>query len=102
MAWERSDRRRFLPKDWNKRRLRVLRRDGYRCQIAGPGCLVTATEVDHMGERTDHRLEVLQSVCRVCHKVKTAKQSAEARALRPTLRLARDPESHPGLIPPQE
>ena len=53
-----------------------------------------------MGERTDHRLEVLQSVCRVCHRIKTAKQSAEARALRPVLRLARDPESHPGLVPP--
>jgi hypothetical protein len=33
---------------WRKVRARVLERDQGRCQIRGPGCLRTATEVDHV------------------------------------------------------
>ena len=32
---------------WRKLRLYVLRRDGYLCRVALPGCTVHATEVDH-------------------------------------------------------
>ena len=33
---------------WQRVRLRVLDRDNYVCQIAGPGCTRNATEVDHI------------------------------------------------------
>jgi 5-methylcytosine-specific restriction endonuclease McrA len=33
---------------WKRVRLAILERDQYRCQIAGPGCTRTATEVDHI------------------------------------------------------
>jgi 5-methylcytosine-specific restriction endonuclease McrA len=33
---------------WRKLRLAVLERDGYTCRIGLPGCLVTATQVDHV------------------------------------------------------
>lgn len=83
-----------LPSDWaSYRRPTVLERDGYRCQIQGPRCLGRATEVDHMGAADDHRLEMLQSVCKPCHASKTGRQ---ARARQPNRARPRDP--HPGLI----
>jgi len=33
---------------WRNVRRHVLDRDQYRCQIAMPGCTVTATQVDHV------------------------------------------------------
>jgi 5-methylcytosine-specific restriction protein A len=35
---------------WKRVRLAILARDGYRCQIQGPRCKGTATEVDHILE----------------------------------------------------
>src|SRR5690606_24139055 len=45
VSWNSSGRRAELPRDWARRRRQVLRRDGNRCQIGGPSCQGTATEV---------------------------------------------------------
>lgn len=97
MAWEGSTRKGRLPADWKSRRLRVLRRDGYRCQIPdrfGVPCLAWANEVDHVERGDDHDESNLQAACTACHAKKSAKEGAEARESR----RFRPPESHPGLI----
>jgi 5-methylcytosine-specific restriction protein A len=56
---------------WRKVRLVVLERDGYRCRIGGPGCLVDADQVDHViswrlgGAVLDP--ENLRAACRHCN-----------------------------------
>jgi 5-methylcytosine-specific restriction endonuclease McrA len=56
---------------WSRLRETVMRRDGNRCRIGGPSCLVWASEVDHIIPRiaggTD-ALSNLRSVCKPCHK----------------------------------
>lgn len=99
MAWEaRSARRQTLPADWSSRRTRILRRDRRQCQIRGPRCIGTATEVDHVGAADDHRDEVLRSACTPCHGLRSATQggvaSGSARRSRATSRT-RPPEPHP-------
>lgn len=78
-AWASSDRRKRLPKDWEARRKRVLRRDPY-CKD-GRICLglSPSTEVDHIQPGDDHSLRALQGICGKCHSAKT---QAEARAAR--------------------
>lgn len=100
MTWqrgsERSDRMKRLPDDWNERRIRVLRRDGYRCQIqdaSGIPCLAPANQVDHVERGDDHGLDNLQAACRSCH---ARKSSAEGNAARQ--RRRRPPERHPGMV----
>jgi hypothetical protein len=63
--------RAHLPADWRDRRARVLARDGHRCTIAGPRCTGLATEVDHIGDRDDHRELMLRSACHACHMART-------------------------------
>jgi 5-methylcytosine-specific restriction protein A len=92
VSWATSTRKAGLPKDWAKRRLTVLERDGYLCRIRGPECTLYATEVDHAQGRDDHRLMALQAVCRTCHRAKT---QAESHADRPARQ--RKAEGHPGL-----
>lgn len=77
--WAGSDRRSRLPADWPRRRLRVLRRDGWRCQIRRPGCKLIATEVDHVVNDDNHDEDNLQSACHPCHAAKTQEESAQAR-----------------------
>jgi 5-methylcytosine-specific restriction protein A len=84
-----------LPKDWAKRRLTVLERDGYLCRIRGPECVLYATEVDHAQGRDDHRLMALRAVCRVCHRTKTEGEAAAARKAKYDRR--RPATTHPGL-----
>jgi 5-methylcytosine-specific restriction endonuclease McrA len=38
---------------WQRTRVCVLDRDGHTCQIAGPGCTIVATTVDHVVARSD-------------------------------------------------
>ncbi|HVV11590.1 HNH endonuclease signature motif containing protein [Amycolatopsis sp.] len=95
MVWQGSARRDRLPNDWNARRVRVLKRDRYRCQIQGPTCTGNATDVDHVTPGDNHSLGNLRAVCSACH---SGKSSAEGVAARARLRAqrARPAERHPG------
>lgn len=95
--WADSDRGQHLPRNWHRIRARVLARDGWTCQIRGPRCTRIATEVDHIGDRCDHREHMLQSTCHTCHAWRTSQQSTEAR-VRANARSLRPSESHPGLM----
>lgn len=99
MGWETSDRREHLPSDWNKIRVQVLKRDEGRCTWrlpSGARCPRAATDVDHMGDRDDHRLHKLRSLCRHHHQKVTAKQAFVGRRARRQGRQKRV-ERHPGL-----
>jgi len=97
MPWDTSDRKARLPADWPTRRLRVLRRDRYQCQMilyeGGPKCLAPANQVDHKIPGDDHSYENLQALCRPHH---AKKSSAEGHAAK--LPNKRTPGKHPGLI----
>lgn len=99
MAWDTSNRKAGLPSDWTTRRVRVLRRDSYKCQARdslGVMCGAPANQVDHIERGNDHSLDNLQSLCRWHHARKSSAEGAAARRPRPKQR--RDPEPHPGLI----
>ena len=89
MAWEGSRRRDELPKDWKRIRRVVMERARGLCERCGG----RATDVHHLGDRHDHRPEVLQAICGECHRRITA---IEANAAKPS-RL-RPPEPHPGAL----
>lgn len=66
--------------DWQRVRIEALRRDKYLCQhCLREGRVTPAEDVDHIvplsrgGARLDHGN--LQSLCRPCHNVKTAKDN---------------------------
>lgn len=82
MTWDTSTRRDRLPPDWQVRRRLVLARDQHLCHLRFAGCLVVATEVDHIVASDDHDLANLHAVCQPCHALKTAAESARARAVR--------------------
>jgi hypothetical protein len=59
-----------------KRRLKVLRRDNWECQIQGLGCLGTATTVDHIHPKAWGGTEDesnLRAACRSCNQGKGAR-----------------------------
>ncbi|MCI3930188.1 HNH endonuclease [Streptomyces sp. AN091965] len=93
--WNTSSRKSRLPADWEKRRKQVIERDVV-CQI----CFVrVATVADHIVPMTDnHDLDALQGACDPCHRVKTAKEAAAARAAQPRPTARRGDEPHPGLL----
>jgi 5-methylcytosine-specific restriction protein A len=98
VPWSTSDRKGRLPADWQARRLRVLRRDAYRCRdrSAGYPCGAPANQVDHVEHGDDHDESNLQALCRWHH---ARKSSAEGHAAqRPRERLTRAPEAHPGAL----
>lgn len=43
--------------------------------------LALSTEVHHIGDRDDHRLEGLQGVCAACHRAITLEQAQTARRM---------------------
>lgn len=99
MAWEGSDRRARLPGDWAVRRMRVLRRDGYRCQARDSrdiACEQPANQVDHIARDDDHDYANLRALCRWHHDRKSASEGVSARRPRATMR--RPSEGHPGLV----
>jgi 5-methylcytosine-specific restriction protein A len=99
-GWAGSDRRERLPADWTARRVRVLRRDGYRCQARdslGHRCGMPANQVDHIDPGDDHSLENLQALCRWHHARKSSAEGNAAHRRRPSTR--RPPEPHPGSLP---
>lgn len=80
-AWQGSTRKETLPPNWESEiRPAVLERDGYRCRIRFEDiCVDDANQVDHIGDRRDHRLENLQAGCGPCHQRKSSQQGRAAR-----------------------
>ena len=91
MAWESSNRRARLPRDWAKRRELVKQRANGKCEAKQhePECDGYGTDCDHIRQGDDHSLANLQWLSGPCHKAKTI-------ADRPTRR--RPPEQHPGRL----
>lgn len=97
-GWAGSNRRAELPADWyTVIRPAVLQRDEHRCRnrIDGRVCARPANQVDHIGNKDDHRIEMLQALCADCHAVKSSRQGNDARW---AVRRQRPAERHPGLI----
>lgn len=93
-GWQGSNRRAELPPDWYTRiRPMVLARDGHRCQACGNA----ATDVDHIGDKHDHKPVNLQALCDWCHRQKTSRQG-NLSPNRVKTNEARNAERHPGLM----
>ena len=75
-----------LPPNWPNIREAVFMRDGYRCvQIRNDGnrCYnVNELECDHIGDRDDHSMDNLQTLCKGHHAAKTGRQGAQMSVLR--------------------
>lgn len=107
MGWERSNRRSRLPSDWRARRLKVLDRDGRRCQwnLGDRLCLEPGNEVDHIRPGDDHSYSNLHTLCREHHKDKTQFESWDALRRKRAQsrfraeRLYGQEEEHPGKKP---
>ena len=93
MGWEGSDRHARLPLGWERRRQQALRDCGHMCQ--SPGCVDSASEVDHIIPGDDHSRRNLQGLCDYHHKLKS---SSEGHAAKRRMReLKRRPVGrHPG------
>lgn len=99
MAWEGSDRRQRLPKDWPRIRRRIIRRDGGVCTARysdGRRCELPGTDVDHIVPGDDHRDENLQLLCPWHHARKSANEGGSA-AARTRLTIRRPTATHPAL-----
>lgn len=86
-----------MPSDWARHiRPSILDRDGHMCTMVDDGvpCVMVAREVDHIGDRDDHRPENLRAVCEWHHARRSSAQGNAARR-RPAERRQR--ETHPGL-----
>lgn len=99
---------RDLPAGWEKLRQQRKKMAGGRCEVMsqirgnsrtiygeGTRCVRKGSELDHVGDRDDHRIEMLRWTCWPHHRAKTSKQSAAARW--PAL-PARPQEPHPGAV----
>jgi 5-methylcytosine-specific restriction enzyme A len=112
--WEGSTRSSDLPPEWAPViRPAILERDGHQCTwiegehegglttyLAGTynpddRCTARATDVDHAGDRDDHRPEVLRALCSWHH---DRKSSAEGNAARTRITTKRAKAKHPGLV----
>lgn len=90
MPWNSSQRKKRFNKGWAKIRVKVLERDGYRCQwpvtdangFPAGKCGRPANEVDHMNQNMVHdddRLSRLWSLCHEHHNVKTQVESTRGK-----------------------
>ena len=94
-AWSGGGRSR-LPRNWSSSIVPAILRRDPTCRLSDEGCWSTSTEVDHIGDRNDHRLDNLRGVCKPCHEKRTAQQAAEA--VRVMRMKAKYPNAkHPGL-----
>jgi 5-methylcytosine-specific restriction enzyme A len=79
---------------WRRLRLRVLKRDGYICQMGLPGCTLEATQVDHVLSIAQggnpFAEDQCRSVCARCHLAKSSQEAARGRG-----RHKRTPPVHP-------
>lgn len=96
MAWATSNRRQQLPANWQELRRLVLERDRGICQIRDPGCVVRATDVDHVIPNGDDSPANLRAACRRCHARKSSREGGAASAAN-RARARRVPEPHPGV-----
>lgn len=94
--WEDSTRKQRLPSNWQKLRLFILDRDGYRCTVIkrdGCRCWDPAGEVDHIIPNDDNSPANLAAICTWHHRRKSSIEGNEARRRHPA---SRPPEPHPG------
>lgn len=101
MAWGTGASERVGTARHKKQRARILRRDGYQCQLRYPDrCIGIATEMDHHrnvaagGSDDDTNM---QAVCHPCHAKKTSDEAQAALAAKRS-RLKLPTEHHPGLL----
>jgi len=70
--------------EWEKKRERVMERDGGLCQTCHrAGYIVQASAVDHIVPRFEGGSEDddnLEAICKTCHDAKTARENKRARA----------------------
>lgn len=68
--------KRLDPRRWEKLRLEVLERDGYRCRFCGRAGRLECDHVQplHMGG-LPYELDNLQALCRGCHIAKTRQEN---------------------------
>lgn len=97
MAWgKKSGRVDPLPDKWPAIRMNKLRSDKFKCQHiredTGKICGARATDVDHIGDRNNHRFDNLQSLCSYHHDIKTAGQGGRAAAAKRA-----KPQRHAGV-----
>lgn len=96
--WAGHNRRADLPPNWPQIRAECFRVYGDICHLCGePG----ATDVDHLGDRNDHRIEMLRpahgkDTPQRCHVYKSSAEGGRAKADKQG-RRRRPPEPHPGL-----
>ncbi|WP_043737687.1 HNH endonuclease [Nocardia asiatica] len=82
-GWSTDSRKRTSSPEHRAQRLRILERDGYRCQLRYPNrCVGTATQMDHKtpvyrgGSDDDSNM---QAACRPCHAKKSSDEGNQAR-----------------------
>ncbi|MFC8531923.1 HNH endonuclease [Nocardia sp. NPDC057227] len=100
MPWGTASRARTSTAAHKSQRLRILRRDRYRCRLQLPGrCIGKATTMDHakpvhLGGTDDDAN--MQAACAPCHAKKSSDEGhAAQQAKRDRLKLPTSP--HPGL-----
>jgi 5-methylcytosine-specific restriction protein A len=95
-----------LPGNWPQIRADRLAIDGYRCthtrSDTGLRCTARATDADHIGNPSDHRIEMLRSKCGWHHRQKTSRDAGHASAQAARTRAAAAQPVHPGLLTPDE
>ncbi|MCG3754680.1 HNH endonuclease [Amycolatopsis sp. Poz14] len=94
MAWNTSNRRDRLPRDWHRIRRDILKRDP-QCRLHYTGCTGRSTEVDHIERGDNHAYSNLQGVCTKCHATKSAREGRQTQLTRRARRF-RPSEEHPG------
>lgn len=103
-AWNNSDRKQRLPKDWQQRRKIIIARasrgqEFARCEKNDEEtqlrCANVGRDVDHIRPGDDHSMGNLRLLCTGCHRAKTAEEGVQARAAHRARRY-RPAEPHPG------
>lgn len=99
MSWYTSDRRTRLPEEWARVRAMVRDRAHNHCQaeIHSVLCNGIGTDCDHIVPGDDNRLENLQWLNTHCHRMKTAKETAERNRRRKQQRK-HPKEKNPGMF----